>query len=243
MALPGSGQLSLSAIRDEFGAGTTSNVSLRTLSAAAGLTQPDGFNEFYGLANYTVPSYTSGASVISGAGTAASPYSVTLYNNFFSDFYSIAEEDNCPDFYIRWFWHSINNSNNQLRFTPQSLGHQRMNMQVTGMSSNFRGDCAFSGFYMYSYLENGSGGAASNNASGYGVNAGTAIVGKTMQADMNVTNLSTQKYVFNFSGQQPEKSEFDGGIGYCEGSFATEIYPCTQIDIYSFTFNVWFTKL
>lgn len=53
MAIPGSGQLALSTIRDEFGAGTTSNVSLRTLSAAAGLSVPDGFNEFYGLSAYT----------------------------------------------------------------------------------------------------------------------------------------------------------------------------------------------
>ena len=81
MAIPSSGQLALSTIRDEFGAGTTSNVNLRTLSAAAGLSVPDGFNEFYGLSAYTAPAYVSGASSISGSGTAASPYTISPNRN------------------------------------------------------------------------------------------------------------------------------------------------------------------
>ena len=78
MALPSSGQLALSQISDEFGGGSRTNVSLRTLSAAANLSAPDGFNEFYGLASYTPPSYVSGASSISGSGTTASPYIIGM---------------------------------------------------------------------------------------------------------------------------------------------------------------------
>lgn len=74
MALPSSGQLAISQISDEFGGGSRSNVSLRSLSSTAGLSVPDGFNEFYGLSAYTPPSYVSGANSISGSGTAASPY-------------------------------------------------------------------------------------------------------------------------------------------------------------------------
>ena len=77
MALPSSGQLTLAQIRDEFGAGTTSNVNLRTLSAAAGLSQPDQFSDFYGLSAYTPPTLGSISGSASGSGTAASPWFFT----------------------------------------------------------------------------------------------------------------------------------------------------------------------
>lgn len=76
MALPSSGQLALSQISDEFGGGSRTNVNLRTLSAAAGLSTPDGFNEFYGLSAFTPPAIQSGISY-TGNGTDANPYVIT----------------------------------------------------------------------------------------------------------------------------------------------------------------------
>jgi hypothetical protein len=110
MALPTSGQLALSAIRDEFAEGTTSNVSLRTLASNAGLSVPDGFNEFYGLSNtlplsesvinsyYRIRGFGSVSSdspqdlkddagwTTSGLGTPASPF--TWYMDFRPNWYT-----------------------------------------------------------------------------------------------------------------------------------------------------------
>lgn len=52
MALPSSGQLSLSAIAGELGV-SLSNVSLRSMSATAGFSTPDAVSEFYGYSNVT----------------------------------------------------------------------------------------------------------------------------------------------------------------------------------------------
>lgn len=63
MALPSSGQISISQIRTELG---TSDGSLRNLSALAGFSSPDAMSEFYGYSNvstvyidYSLPSYAS----------------------------------------------------------------------------------------------------------------------------------------------------------------------------------------
>ncbi len=48
MALPSSGQISISQIRSELG---TSNGSLRALSSLAGKSTPDAMSEFYGYAS------------------------------------------------------------------------------------------------------------------------------------------------------------------------------------------------
>ena len=52
MALPGSGQLSFSAIASELGAGTP--YSLRSMSNTAGLSTPDSVSEFYGYSSSTI---------------------------------------------------------------------------------------------------------------------------------------------------------------------------------------------
>lgn len=56
MALPGSGQLSFSAIAGELGV-SLSNVSLRSMSATAGFSTPDAVSEFYGYSNVTYTYY------------------------------------------------------------------------------------------------------------------------------------------------------------------------------------------
>lgn len=131
MAIVSSGQLSLTAIRDEFGAGTTSNLNLRTLSAAANLTVPDGFNEFYGLSNllsladsvqntsygwYGYPSVTTSSSATtqseagwttSGSTTPSDPFTFSL--DFRNNWYTSpgAETDIDFDTAQRW-WRTQN---------------------------------------------------------------------------------------------------------------------------------------
>lgn len=58
MALPGSGQLSFSAIANELGL-SLSNLSLRSMSSTAGFTTPDAVSEFYGYSNITYTYYAS----------------------------------------------------------------------------------------------------------------------------------------------------------------------------------------
>lgn len=56
MALPSSGQLSLSAIAGELGV-SLSNVSLRSMSSTAGFSTPDSVSEFYGYSYVTYTYY------------------------------------------------------------------------------------------------------------------------------------------------------------------------------------------
>ena len=56
MALPGSGQLSFSAIAGELGV-SLSNVSLRSMSSTAGKSTPDAVSEFYGYGAITYTYY------------------------------------------------------------------------------------------------------------------------------------------------------------------------------------------
>ena len=58
MALQSSGPISLEDIATELGVSTT-NMSLRSLSNAAGFATPDAISEFYGYAGYTVTSPTT----------------------------------------------------------------------------------------------------------------------------------------------------------------------------------------
>ena len=77
MALPSSGQLSLSEIATEYGV-TQSNVSLATMSTDISLTAPHAVSEFYGLTSG--PSYTPlGYTVINQPG-ALEPWRI-YYNN------------------------------------------------------------------------------------------------------------------------------------------------------------------
>ena len=136
--MPSSGQLALSTIRDEFGAGTTSNVSLRTLSAAAGLSVPDGFNEFYGLSAWTPPVLTNANGwSVSGSGTAANPWLFDSGFNtpqlvdteFYDEFYQpdpYGGEEFCQLRNDRL----INDYNGQPVFTHQSAGPVKMYIRL-----------------------------------------------------------------------------------------------------------------
>ena len=86
MTLQSSGAISLSQIKEELN--NTSN-SIRTLSAAAGKSQPDSFSEFYGY-NAAPTSYTYSIVAYSGYVTVQGTYttktgtantSFSFYNN------------------------------------------------------------------------------------------------------------------------------------------------------------------
>lgn len=125
MPIVSSGQLALSAIRDEFGAGTTSNVNLRTLSAAAGLSAPDGFNEFYGLSAYTPPSFldtTGTTSTVTGSGTSSSPYVISLGTiNTVGDYEGIYGYSSCMGGYYVLKYGFIRNRFTNSLATPQKV--------------------------------------------------------------------------------------------------------------------------
>jgi len=67
MALTGSGEIRFSSIATELGV-ALSNVSLRSMSLAAGKSSPDGMTEFYGYSAITPisASYSYGASTCTG---------------------------------------------------------------------------------------------------------------------------------------------------------------------------------
>ena len=141
MALPTSGQLTLAQIRDEFGAGTTSNVSLRTLSAAAGLSAPDGFNEFYGLQNrpnfYTNVSVSNatrrfpsnGSYTITGSGTQASPWQMATTS------YTSAKYDDGDNEYFLGYNFDVNLIDTS--FSYETRVHMRVASWSPGWTANF----------------------------------------------------------------------------------------------------------
>ena len=81
MAVPSSGQLRLRGdIAQEInGSATGSNISLRTLSAAAGLSIPDAMSDLYGYSSSTAPSLTTNTL------TSIGETSMTLNGNVTSD--------------------------------------------------------------------------------------------------------------------------------------------------------------
>ena len=136
MALPSSGQLTIAQISDEFGGGSRSNVSLRSLSSAAGLSTPDGFNEFYGLSAFTPPQYVSGAQSISGSGTASSPYIVRSYMN--DTFNSTEEYAGCDwaGYSELLHWRGRTNISNRPSFRITNLNPMVMKMQIITYDTN-----------------------------------------------------------------------------------------------------------
>lgn len=138
MALPTSGQLTLAQIRDEFGAGTTSNVSLRTLSSAAGLSVPDGLNEFYGLSAFTYPTPTGyNQGFQGGSGTAASPYVYTWSAQIGSFFSNEQFTDTDDTTYYQEFAYSYLRSEYRPQFTIQTAAPQTVFVRLNSYSWSF----------------------------------------------------------------------------------------------------------
>lgn len=243
MPIVSSGQLSLSAIRDEFGVGTTSNVSLRTLSAAAGLSVPDGLNEFYGLSAFTPPSYTSGAGSISGSGTTASPYIFTINwsgnTNNYIPYSAQYLEDICPQFQY-YTAQSYRYSTIDTVFTASATQSMNMKWQVTGFSTNLCTAAYNQSFVSYS-------GNISGEISRY-VFSGSSL--------SQIIGAGVQTRTWNASAGQ--RVEFKAGLTSifweygdfgteCSGDFQTTVDYAPSCDylfnVPSTTIKVWFEPI
>ena len=80
MTLPLSGQLSLNDIKTEVGASST-NVSLRAMSATAGLSVPDQVSDFYGYAHATYQVWYHGDAVSKPVFGCEEDINTTVYHN------------------------------------------------------------------------------------------------------------------------------------------------------------------
>lgn len=130
MALPSSGQITLAQIRDEVSPGTTSNVSLRALSSAAGFSTPDTFSEFYGYSAFTPPSidYSGSPYSATGTGTVDNPYIITLSASSMN----FVEEDTGEGFSI-YRYETFHNGTG-FKFICQEAGQYRVYADLTGGS-------------------------------------------------------------------------------------------------------------
>jgi len=263
MAIPSSGQLALSTIRDEFGPGTTSNVNLRTLSAAAGLSVPDGFNEFYGLSAYTPPSYLSGANSISGAGTASNPYTISPtmsaaywagdayeYYSYTYGRYVTFEFSNCsqPDEQFKAF--SIQTASsiynfNYVKFTNQFSGTQKMYVKFVSSNINFNSS-GYTGFFWNS--SEASFNVNYQNPSG---NVWTSTVVNKTDSGSNFTR-SVGSQISLFGGFTQWSLEGNGfGSSACDNPYDEsqwQIYldvPSAnyKLSMSNFVIQVWFTPI
>lgn len=248
MALPTSGQLALSTIRDEFGAGTTSNVSLRTLSAAAGLSVPDGFNEFYGLSAYTPPSYISGATTISGSGTQSNPYVISRTSGFSN--YTFVQSAACDEFYagspyVEETFADSTFGNNTIKFRVQQNNAQRMFMTINTFNTSTL--CS-----VYNLAEIYWGGTLTNtiNNSTYlnkfnngGITGASQLKDLVQNVQWNLPsgNQNLELRLFLTTRAYVKYSEWLPGD--CEGfgdPWYTETYGCpSSISTSNFTFTMW----
>jgi len=200
MALPSSGQLTLAQIRDEFGSGTTSNVNLRTLSSAAGLSTPDQFSDFYGLSAYTPPTYASSSGTsgfsISGAGTPSSPYSWSTgeisggrdYGSFYEYSYYCGNQN--FSVYVVQYYRDMN-----IRFTSNYTGPQKVTIDITSIGVSGIGPlCVSSPGDTYAYAGHQMGGASQNQ---YTYSTGDIIW--TDPTPGNLRNLGPVSGQFNTS--------------------------------------------
>lgn len=248
MALPSSGQLAISQISDEFGGGSRSNVSLRSLSSTAGLSVPDGFNEFYGLSAYTPPSYVSGASSISGSGTQASPYTVSMTswglspeslnvdcNYFYEGSYAQIEylRNNFPSAYPT--------------FKNNHIGQQRMYMTITTATHSPNcneynvGLIAWSGSNAPTRVDNGSSSVSFTNS---GATSGWTQVKNFTQNLAWQFNGTSTSHQFNLYGYQ---STFWKIVEYYDCEFQSEwtttTYCSTAPYVSNVTFTIWFQAI
>jgi hypothetical protein len=241
MALPTSGQLALSAIRDEFGAGTTSNVSLRTLSAAAGLSVPDGFNEFYGLANYLPPQYISGATSVTGSGTQASPYIVSdsSITNFLDTYYYT-----CGEFadwgIVEKFYKA---RTNDIIFKNRTATRQRAHVSVSSFSSNANNSClnctyfGVKNTFMRPFSSDYQSGCDSNN------NSYNAIINEFINTQVDYWELkdynnTNSQYSVWFERWEYKESGEDYDCDYVAD--VTTVQCPTNLSGTNFSFSIWF---
>lgn len=242
MALPSSGQITLAQMSDEFGGGSRSNVSLRTLSAAAGLSVPDGFNEMYGLSAYTPPSYVSGASSITGAGTAANPYYITL--NSFTSFstsedYALCEYSGFGEL-VDWIGYYIGS----VRFQFSQTGSQKATMQVTSFNTNM---CTNGGLYSYATIQLSQ--SYFLNSSFWEFSTGNKYFGDNQNAKDKMLNKVYTTTCYSYMGpptifdlffqtQQSPSMHYDSD---CDGYYEETLYSnCANLTLSSIVVKLYF---
>lgn len=235
MALPSSGQLAISQISDEFGGGSRSNVSLRSLSSAAGLSTPDGFNEFYGLSAYTPPSYITGANSVSGAGTASNPYILTdtLPSSTF-DYDNIFYDGFCDS--VSRLYYVVNEMPQRLTFQSQQSVAQKISIQITTWNNNAQSGCPLSNAFL----------RCDSNFNGLNVNPPSGGSSGASQLLNNVytftdNSFSAGQYVYVSIGHYQLYLE---EVQRCttEFTYAEESYDIcsSNLSTSAFTVKVWF---
>jgi hypothetical protein len=242
MALQTSGPISISNIKAELG--STSN-SLRALSAAAGKSTPDAMSEFYGYASYTPPSYSSGASSISGAGTQASPYVVvTSWSGAKQDFSTLYDNDHYDNYSNRTEIWRATASMTQVNFTNQTSGNQRVHVSHSA-SSNF---CAYAD-YPFEYIDDSSyfsqnligiqGQTTAIYASNGSQTPHQQLTGQTRTSDFNVS-VGSNIYWRGF-GYRDDLLVYNNGpfVFPCGGPMYGNI-PNPSVSV---TLTIWFEKL
>jgi hypothetical protein len=244
MALPTSGQLALSAIRDEFGAGTTSNVNLRTLSAAAGLSVPDGFNEFYGLASYTRPTLGNWGTSQSGAGTQANPYVITstTWDNYNYDepVGSCGEYIADIEFYTRY---RVSERGRSTAFTNQFSGPQRVHVTMTNItSSNFT--CEYNPYFATAVFNMYGSGISLVRGASYPTNTDLKAQVQNITTDFNTSAGTTIGIVV---GALQPRNELGYQCGYYPDDsyifYDSTLCGGSTPSISSCTLSIWFEKL
>jgi len=262
MALQSSGAISISQIKTELG---SSSNSLRTLSAAAGKSTPDAMSEFYGYSAYTPPSYLSGANSISGAGTAASPYTVNVYMNpnyfywagdlqqYYSYLYNRYVErefSNCSqpeEMFKNFFIQSASSAYNwnYLKFNNQHSGAQKMYVKFVSSNINFNSQ-GYTGFFFDSNEAN-----FDYNVQNPTGNVWTSTVVNTTQSGDNFTKSAgtTLNLFAGFTQWSLEANSFGSyGCDNPDDEYHWEVYldiPSAyyKITVSSFIIQVWFVPV
>jgi len=241
MALQSSGAISISQIKTELG---SSSNSLRTLSAAAGKSTPDAMSEFYGYASYTPPSYSSGASSISGAGTQASPYVVgTSWSGAKQDFSTLYDND-YYDYCCRVEIWRGNASMSQINFTNQTSGNQRVHVSYSA-SSNFYSYAGYpftgpelDGYYssccIYTYGETNASYCSNGSQS-----PSQQLNGQTRTSDFNIS-VGSNIY-WGGSGLRDDLLVYNNNNYFFPGGQPN--YGSVPTPSISLTMTIWFEKL
>lgn len=136
MALPSSGQLSLSDIANEQDI-ALSNVSLRSMSSTAGFTTPDSVSEFYGYSSYSNTRYyqNDGTSDYINCTTSTSPFSINTTQDLSFSLW-VRNTGSKQNQLIYNFGNTNSNGNNRI-FLTYSANLNRLIARYRSNSVNF----------------------------------------------------------------------------------------------------------
>jgi len=259
MALQSSGAISISQIKTELG---SSSNSLRTLSAAAGKGTPDAMSEFYGYSSYTPPNYVSGASSISGGGTASNPYVVSWSvqgsswsqnnYNYYSYLYGLyLEEDTYYCIYYNddpsWAFYAYFGASGvftpPLTFNNNTSATQVMKIKfISGNTNLYTGSGAFNAVQVIG------GNGVSLNYAKYNNGSGSAwnqVVNTTATTNNFTMAVGNDFYIRSYFNQTYfEAYDYDACIGnqseYNWAIQANQPAANYQVTLSNYVIHVWF---